>query len=99
MSLVTGEESRVCSAVREYIKTKVGTSLVLGGYRNSGANDNSRYPGIEQYIYQNQRKLTKVQARDIMSYTNTLKEIMFGVQSTPFFKDYATFNELETALG
>lgn len=98
LSLVTGEESRVCSAVREYIKTKVGTSLVLGGYSNSGPNDNTRYPGIEQYIYQNQRKLTKVQARDIMSYTNTLKEIMFGVQSTPFFKDYSTFNELAFAV-
>ena len=30
---IPSEEERVTRAVREYIKTKVGTALVLGGYK------------------------------------------------------------------
>lgn len=70
------------SSVREYIKGKVGTALVLGGYEHpeSGVQPtNACYPGIDQYIYRNEMKLSKVQARDIMSLTNALKEVMFGV--------------------
>lgn len=60
IGLSHGERSRVVSAVKEYIKAKVPTALVLGGYRDSGADDNSRYPNIDKYIYQNQRKIGKL---------------------------------------
>lgn len=40
-----------------------------------------------------------MQATDVLSYSNTLKEIMFGVQSMPFFKDYTTFDQLGQHIG
>lgn len=78
-------------AVQEYIKGKVGTALVLGGYRDSGPVDNTRYPNIDQYLQNTERKISKLQARDIMSLTNTLKEVTFGIQSTKFINECNSF--------
>lgn len=86
IGLSDAEKSRVISSVKEYIKGKVPTALVLGGCTDPNADDNSDYPNIDKYIYQNQRKIDKVQAQDIMSPTNVLKETMFAVQSTNFIR-------------
>lgn len=99
-AFASGEEQRVVAAVQDYIKGKVGTCLVLGGYSETDKegrplSGNDRYPGIDQYLYQNQRKLNKVQARDIMSITNTLKEVMFAVQSTKFISECDSFDEMK----
>ena len=45
------EKERVVKAVQEYIKSKVSASLVIGGYRYTGTEDNHRYPRIDQYLY------------------------------------------------
>lgn len=102
IDFVSGEQQRVVNAVQEYIKSKVNTSLVLGGYSEQDKQGNSlvgndRYPGIDKYLYQNQRKMNKVQARDIMSIANTLKEVMFAVQSTKFINGCDSFDELKTS--
>lgn len=39
-----------------------------------------------------------MQARDIMSLTNTLKEVMFGVQSTKFFAKCDSYEELHQEI-
>lgn len=97
------EANRVVGAVQDYIKDKVSTSLVLGGYREQDEHGrplsgNDRYPGIEQYIFQNKRKLNKVQVRDIMSMTKTLKEAMFAVQSTKFVNGCDSYASLQLAV-
>ena len=96
VELEDGEEARVVGSVQDYIRGKVRTSLVLGGY-DPTKEGNDRYPGIDQYIYRNERKLNKVQVRDVMSLTNTLKEVMFGVQSTKFFSQCESYTALQVA--
>ena len=97
VNIVNGDD--VVKSVRTYIAGKVPTSLVIGGYRNSGPVDNSRYPNLDKYLYRNQRKLGRVQAMDIMSITNALKEVMFGVQSTKFFAECDSYSELRQEMG
>ena len=94
-SFVSGEKERVVTAVQDYIKGKVGTSLVLGSYDDRKPEGNGRYMGIDQYIFQCQRKLNKLQVRDIVSITNTLKEVMFAVQSTKFINGCDSFAKLQ----
>lgn len=53
---------------------------------------------MDKYLYRNQRKIGRVQARDIMSLTNTLKEVMFGVQSTKFFAECDSYDELHQEM-
>ena len=97
VNIVNGYD--VVKSVRTYIAGKVPTSLVIGGYRDSGPVDNSRYPNLDKYLYQNQRKLGRVQATDIMSITNALKEVMFGVQSTKFFAECDSYAKLRQEMG
>ena len=92
------------NAVQEFIASKVKTSLVLGGYREKDeeGNDlggNARYPGIEQYFQNTERKISKVQARDIMSLTNALKEVTFAVQSTKFINNCDSFAKMQNQMG
>lgn len=94
---VDDEKKRVVKSVQDYIRNKVRTAIVLGGYNPMIIGVNEKYPGIDQYIYQNQRKLNKVQVRDVMSLTNTLKEVMFGVQSTKFFTECESYLALQVA--
>lgn len=79
-----------------YIKSKVNTALILGGYDGTKAGNN-RYPGINQFIYQNQIKLKKTDIQGMMSPLNTLNEISSAVQSMDFFKKYSTYGGLATA--
>lgn len=67
---------------------------MLGKYRNSDPEDNTRYPDIEKYLQNTERKISKLQARDIMSLTNTLKEVTFAVQSTKFINGCDSFAKL-----
>ena len=60
IELTDDEKIRVINAVQEYIKGKVGTALVLGGYRDSGPVDNTRYPNIDQYLQNTERKISKL---------------------------------------
>ena len=69
---------------------------MLGKYRNSGPEDNTRYPDIEKYLQNAERKISKLQARDIMSLTNTLKEVTFDVQSTKFINDCDSFDKMKS---
>ena len=96
VNITPTEKSRVVGAVQEYIKGKVPTSLVLGGYVDSGVVDNARYPGIGQYLQNTERKISKVQAHDIMSPTNAFKEVTFAVQSTRFMNDCDSFDKMKT---
>ena len=94
----SGEEQRVVDAVKNHVKGKVSASLVLGGYTPPAHGvepSNSNYPNIDQYLYQNQRRLNKVQVRDVMSITNTLKEVMFAVQSTDFIMECDSFLDMK----
>lgn len=84
INIVNGDD--VVKSVQTYIAGKVPTALVLGGCTDPNADDNSDYPNIDKYIYQNQRKISEVQVRDIMSTTNTLKETLLAVQSTKFIR-------------
>lgn len=62
LKLDDDEKKRVLKDVQEYVRGKVSTALVLGGYTPppSGTEpSNSDYPGIDQYIFQNQRKLAR----------------------------------------
>ena len=90
-------------AVQEYIKGKVGTALVLGSYSTEKKDEhghvvpvsgNDCYDGLNQYLQKTERKISKLQARDIMSLTNTLKEVTFAVQSTKFINECESFSEL-----
>ena len=87
-------------AVQEYIKGKVGTALVLGSYSTEKKDEqghvvhvsgNDCYDGLNQYLQNTERKISKLQARDIMSLTNTLKEVTFGIQSTKFINECNSF--------
>ena len=49
INIVNGND--VVKSVRDYIAGKVPTSLVIGGYRDSGPEDNSRYPNLDKYLY------------------------------------------------
>ena len=92
INIVNGDE--VVESVQTYIASKVPTALVLGGYVDSGDEDNARYPGIGQYLQNTERKISKVQAQDIMSPTNAFKEVAFAVQSTKLMNDCDSFSEL-----
>lgn len=85
-------------SVVAFFKNRVLTALVLGGYTNDGAEDNSRYPGIDSYIYQNQIRLRKSDVQLIMSTVNTRNQIISAVNSTPFFSDYKTYDSLKQAV-
>ena len=89
---------KVINSVRDFIKNKIPTILVLGGYKDSGPVDNSRYSGISSYIYQNKISLRKTDVQDIMSVMNILNEITAAVKSTPFFSEYDTSSKLLEAI-
>ena len=65
VTLVNAEKERVVKAVQGYIKSKAGTALVLGGYIPPATGvtpTNDCYPGIDQYIQNTERKISKLQA-------------------------------------
>lgn len=93
INIVNGDD--VVKSVQTYIAGKVPTALVLGGCTDPNADDNSDYPNMDKYIYQNQRKIDKVQAQDIMSPTNVLKEVVFAVQSTKFISECNSFEQMK----
>ena len=76
--------SDIIRKVKEYVKGKVMTALILGNY-DASLSGNGRYPGIDQYLYQNQMLLRKSDVQDVFSLTKTKEEITAAVRSTPFF--------------
>jgi hypothetical protein len=89
--ITSGAVESVVDSVKKYIKGKLTTALVLGGY------DDGTYPGLDNYMYKNQRSLLRSQVIDVMSLTNLVNEVVAGIQSTDFFSKYGTFNELSNA--
>ena len=77
-------------AIRKFIAEKTTTSSVIGGYNGS------TYPGIDAYLHQNLITLAKSDVQNIMSLANAKAEMIASVQSTPFFKDFATYDDLDT---
>lgn len=63
--------------------------MVLGGY-SGGV-----YPGIDAYLQQNLITLSRADVDVIMSANNAKQEMVASVKSTPFFKDYATYDDLK----
>lgn len=57
---------------------------------------NDCYDGLNQYLQNTERKISKLQARDIMSLINTLKEVTFAVQSTKFINGCDSFAKLSS---
>lgn len=81
-------------AIRSYITSKIPASLVIGGYDDKKS-DNGRYPGIGTYIQQSNMSLLRRDVQSIMSLANVQAQMIASVQSTPFFKDYATYGDLK----
>lgn len=71
--------------VKQMLKNKVLTALVLGKCDEDGTDNETIHPGINQYIYQNQIRLNKSDVQGIMSPSRTRTEIVNAVQSTEFF--------------
>lgn len=92
------EYAKVIQSVQDFIRQRVITAMCLGEYRNSGENTNERFPRIDSYIYQNNRVVKKYEIQDIMSQSNTKKEVVQDVSSMPFFKKYNSYEEMSSAL-
>ena len=92
------EYAKVIQSVQDFIRQRVITAMCLGEYRNSGADTNERFPRIDSYIYQNNRVVKKYEIQDIMSQSNTKKEVVQDVSSMPFFKKYNSYEEMSSAL-
>ena len=75
-------------AVGGYITENVQTALVLGGYRGGV------YPGIDAYLQQNLITLLRPDVGVIMSANNAKQEMVASVKSSPFFGEYATYDDL-----
>ena len=86
--------AKVVRDVQNFIKEHVSTALVLGGYKNSGPVDNSRYEGIDSYLHKSRITIPRSKISDIMSKTNAIKEMTWGIQSMPFFSTYTTYDDL-----
>ena len=92
------EYAKVIQSVQDFIRQRVITAMCLGEYRNSGENTNERFPRIDSYIYQNNRVVKKYEIQDIMSQSNTKKEVVQDVSSMPFFKKCNSYDEMSSAL-
>lgn len=80
-------------AIRSYMSEKVQTATVLGGHNGTD------YPGIDAYLQQNLITLAKSDVQNIMSLANAKSEMVASVQSAPFFKDYSTYDDLDSHKG
>ena len=96
---------QVVDSVGKFIEGRVPTALVLGKYDAHAPNphgrldDNYKYPGLDNYIYQNVVKLNKSDVYDIYSATNVLNQVEQAVKSTPFFNQCGTYGELMANAG
>ena len=94
LSVVVASLKKQVEAVQECLKNKVLASLIIGGYRNSGSEDNSRYPGIGQYLRNVQLSIGKEDVMELVQPTAILHEIVAAVQSTPFFKSNLDYQQM-----
>ena len=84
--------------VRDFIITKVPTSLVIGG-APSNASRNSDYPNLDSYLYQDRVVLDRSEIQNVYSTLNARNEVVKALQSTPFFGTYLTWNDTCDHLG
>lgn len=54
------------------------------------------YDGIDQYLSQNRIHLNRDDVADIMSAMNEKEAVLQVVKSTPFFRLYDTYSEMES---
>ena len=80
----------ILTGIRDFIMTKVPTSLVIGGAPNN-ASKNSDYPNLNSYLYFDRVTLDRSEIQNVYSILNARNEIVKALQSTPFFGTYLTW--------
>lgn len=88
--------NQVVESINAHIRGLVQASIVLGGYKNSGDEDNSRYPGIESYLTFND--VVDVKMKDIVGLFGQgviVDQVSDIVRTSRFFSDQ--FNDYDYA--
>ena len=91
-------ENAILNGVRDFIVSKVPTSMVIGGYDHTKTG-NERYPNLNSYIYWDKVVLDRQEVQNVYSTLNARNELVKALQSAPFFGTYLTWGETMEHVG